>query len=165
MRFAAILWRFVVMFKKNPEGFSVIEMMVAVAVIAILTAILIPNTLRAIKLSRFAKAKHFVKDISDAVEVYQAVTGRFPFDITSLTGAVPPFIDPGIAAKFCNTTTALTKVVDGYGHVCLFNLTTGGENFAYYTYADDTDGSGFYLVALYQSGANRGKYLFNETSP
>ena len=146
-------------------GFTLVELVIIASTILILIAILIPNVLKSIKLSRYAKAKSFVKNISDAAEVYQAVTGRFPTTITSLTSTTPPFIDPFLANKFCNPDVTLTKVVDNYGYSCMFNLLAGGEDYAYYVYADEMDGNGFYLVALYQAGANRGKYLFNETQP
>lgn len=154
------------MFKKQTsQAFTLVEILVTIVIIAILTIIVIPNVTRAMKQAKYAKAKHFIKDISDAVEVYSAVTGRFPTTITSLTSANPPFINPQVANKYCNPDATLTKVVDGYGHVCMFNITAGGENFAYYTFASEVTGSGYYLVGLYQSGANRGKYLYNETNP
>ncbi len=153
------------MFQRKRTGFTLTEMMVVISIIAILAALVIPNVLRALSLSRFTKAKRFVKNIADASEIYQAVTGNFPTNITSLTSATPPFIMPEMADQYCNPDITLAKVVDGYGHVCMFNVTAGSDTFAYYVYADDPNGSGFYLIGLYDSGSNTGRYLNNETSP
>lgn len=100
----------------NTKGFTLVEIMIVVAIIALLAAIAIPNLLRAKISANDALAKSTLRTLSTASETYfTANNGSYPGDITSLTtGATPPYIH----TAYCNTT------VSGYQFTCAMNAST-----------------------------------------
>jgi prepilin-type N-terminal cleavage/methylation domain-containing protein len=71
--------------KKRKKGFTLIELMIVIAIIAILAAVLVPNFMRAREASRLTACKSNLKNISTAVETYSNDNdGVYPGD-TSIT--------------------------------------------------------------------------------
>ncbi len=104
----------------NKKGFTLVEIMIVVAIIALLAAIAIPNLLRAKISANDALAKSTLRSLSTASETFAtANTGNYPVDITSLTGATPPYIN----TEYCATT------VSGFNYSCTFDASGG-----HYTY-------------------------------
>ena len=104
--------------KRQKRGFTLVEIMIVVAIIALLAAIAIPNLLRARISANDALSKSTLRTLSTASETFAtANTGNYPGDISSLTGATPPYINKA----YCTTT------VSGFAYTCNFN--TG-----YYTF-------------------------------
>ena len=85
----------------NQKGFTLIELMIVVAIIGILTAIAFPLYANIQARARLAKAQADARTLASAVVVYSAHTGVLPAALADLTSPSPsggiaagPFISP-----------------------------------------------------------------------
>ena len=73
--------------KLNKKGFTLIELMIVIAIIAILAAILVPNFVKARAQGQLTACKSNLKNIGTAEEMYAADhNGRYTPQLTTLTG-------------------------------------------------------------------------------
>ncbi|MDP2942731.1 MAG: prepilin-type N-terminal cleavage/methylation domain-containing protein [Candidatus Omnitrophota bacterium] len=82
------------------KGFTLVEIMIVVAIIALLAAIAIPNLLRARHNANEAAAIGGTRTISTAAESFRAAQTppTYPANLAALGAAVPPYIDNTLAA-------------------------------------------------------------------
>jgi general secretion pathway protein G len=121
------------------RGFTIIELLIVVAILAIMVAIAIPNLLTAIQRSRQSRTVADIRLISEGVELYQNDNSYYPV------------ISEGTASQ-------LTEHLKLY--IRSFNPSDGwGEPVIY-----DSDGSHYTIIS---NGGNRipdPPYLFGPTS-
>ena len=104
--------------RRNQKGFTLVEIMIVVAIIALLAAIAIPNLLRAKVSANDSLAQSTLRALSTAAETYgTANNGNDPSNMAALTGATPPYI----STDYC------TGTYSGFTYDCL--MATG-----YYTF-------------------------------
>ena len=139
----------VMQFKK---AFTLVEILIVVAVIALLAAITIPNIFRAIKHAQYIKVIANIRRLAEAVDVYQGQTGSFPMDLTSLTSPNPPYVSNKLAALCVNGMSGF--ISDQWLYQC--NFFSPGA-YAYYFAADDqTDGAVYSSGNFYRCSLNMG---------
>jgi type IV pilus assembly protein PilA len=123
------------------KGFTLVEIMIVVAIIALLAAIAIPNLLRARLTANEASAQATLRTISTAAETFAAANnGNFPDSIDNLTSvdATPPYLNEdytdgprqGYNYTFNSTSAGYTAIAlptdCGSTGNRDFNITTGG---------------------------------------
>jgi prepilin-type N-terminal cleavage/methylation domain-containing protein len=127
--------------RKKEQGFTLVEIMIVVAIIALLAAIAIPNLFHARMSSNDALAKATLRAISTAAESFSTSNGgNYPGNETSLIGAAPPYINTSYCTALpiagfvydCNgmnisgyAITATPSILNQTGSA-VFTITTGG---------------------------------------
>ena len=114
--------------KKKKAGFTLIELMIVIAIIAILAAILVPNFLKARAQGQLTACKSNCKNIATALEMYSSDNGgRYPssgsFE-TRLTGGNYLKLIPTCPAAGTNTYSPAfmsTQTPDSFSFYCSGN--------------------------------------------
>ena len=87
--------------RHNRKGFTLVEIMIVVAIIALLAAIAIPNLLRARHNANESAAIAGLRTISTALESYRSAQTPpvYPAsaNLTPLSGSTPPYIDTALS--------------------------------------------------------------------
>lgn len=83
---------------KKHAGFTLIELMIVVAIIAIIAAIAIPNLLRSRMQSNESAAIGNLRTVTGAEVAFHAANSAYAQAFADLTGATPPFLDGNWAA-------------------------------------------------------------------
>ena len=75
------------------EGFTLVEILIVVGIVALLAAIAIPNLLRAKVSANDASAKATLKTIATVLENYYSINNIYPPTTNALLGAQPPYLN------------------------------------------------------------------------
>jgi type IV pilus assembly protein PilA len=96
----------------NRKAFSLVEIILVVAIIALLSAIAIPNLLRAKVAANESSAQSTLKSIANALETFSISNGRYPVETTSLIGAAPPYLTKDYFVGIYNGYTFTASLTD-----------------------------------------------------
>ena len=111
------------MMKRSTRGFTLVEIMIVVAIIALLAAIAIPNVLRGRTTANESAAIGNMRALVSSLEMYRSVNSVYPSPWTLLypTTGVPAFGPPSFNVTMAN------NVIQGYQ----YTYNPGAANGAY----------------------------------
>ena len=100
------------------RGFTLVEIMIVVAIIALLAAIAIPNLLQARRTANDAAAQANIRTLSTAAETYSAAnSGVYPASVVLLTGYAAS------TGQFCADAAGGLTLLQGYNYGCTLAAT------------------------------------------
>ncbi len=95
--------------KRTNKGFTLVEIMIVVAIIALLAAVAIPNLLRAKISANDALARSTLRALSTSSETFAtAQNGNYPLEMSSLSDANPPYM----SGEYCD------EIISGFSYEC-----------------------------------------------
>ena len=119
--------------KGRKAGFTLIELMIVIAIIAILAAILVPNFIRARAQGQLTACKSNLKNIATSLEMYSTDNaGRYPLTASIAAKLTPNYLKtipqcPSATSDTYSTGYTATTVPDAYSVWCSasFHTATG----------------------------------------
>jgi prepilin-type N-terminal cleavage/methylation domain-containing protein len=117
---------------KNQKGFTLVELMVVIAILGILAAIAVPKLMGSTETAKITKVQADLRTIGSAIAMYQAEKGKDPTATTDLVGsylAAWPEPPSGLAAE-----TAYPAPSSG---IVSFSVTTASTTSNNKTYNSD----------------------------
>ena len=101
-------------FAKQHSGFTLVEIMIVVAIIALLAAIAIPNVLRGRATANEAAATGNIRALVSSLEMYRSSNNQYPtaWQADMYTNATPAYGPPSF-----NLNLATAQVVQGYNYI------------------------------------------------
>lgn len=91
-------------FRSNLKGFTLVELLIVVAIIAILAAIAVPNFLESQTRAKVARVKNDIRTVVTGLEAYRVDHNRYP-----PCGNEANFFDGAVGLKFITTPVAFVN--------------------------------------------------------
>ena len=118
--------------KNNRKAFTLVEILIVVAIIALLAGIAIPNLLRAKVTANQSSAQVTLKAVANALETYAISNGVYPPSTTSLIGAAPPYLNKDYFSSPSNGYN-FTATISSYAYTVTAVPASSSQGTASYT--------------------------------
>lgn len=114
--------------KRTRAGFTLLELMIVVGIIAVLAAIAVPHMLEAQTRSKVAAAKSNIRVLVDAVDMYRVDQNRFPY-VGSVLRSDPLGLLSDVQLSHLTTPIAYVSpsaFADPFGQIKLTSINSAG---------------------------------------
>ena len=120
-------------FRKNERGFTLVEVLIVVILVAILAAIAVPKYIQAVRGARASDAKVQINAIMNSAKIFQQESGTWPADMTIMEDQGYLELDPATKRMWTFQlvgdqqiqATSTAEMKGGAGNVVTFNITEG----------------------------------------
>ncbi len=129
-----------VRFKNNSKaGFSIIELLIAIAILAIIAFLLVPGVMDYLKSAKRKAADISIKNLESDIKLYQVHVGKYPDRLTDLIKAPT---DPKIKTKWEGPYVEEDKLTDPWDNPYQYKLNPAGSKKPYQLYSFGPEGRG-----------------------
>ena len=111
--------------KNLRSGFTFIELIIALAILAVLSVVIIPGTFRYLKQSKITKTETTLSTLRTAINSYYASVGKYP---TSLTDLIRKPADVPLKKWIDKFLDSDEVPQDAWGHDFVYKLTQKGPH-------------------------------------
>jgi general secretion pathway protein G len=82
--------------RKSSRGFTIVELLIAMAIILTIAAMAIPSLMASINLAKIARSVGDIKTLEDEIALYQSINGVLPDDLSQVGygGLLDPWGNP-----------------------------------------------------------------------
>jgi|SRR5271156_533693 len=124
--------------KRAREGFTLIEIMIAIAIVAILAVVVAPNLFKFLTTARKSTAQSTVQSMKNAITFYNAHTGQWP---TRLKDLVVKPTDEKIRKKWQGPYLEVEEIPDDpWGNSYQYKINPAGSTHPYELFSYGPDG-------------------------
>jgi general secretion pathway protein G len=90
---------------RGQDGFTIVELLITIAVMLTIAALAVPNVLAAVDRARVAKAVGDIRTIGDAIDGYRLLNGKYPDSLADVGygTTLDPWKQPYRYLNFANT--------------------------------------------------------------
>ena len=110
---------------KMKKGFTLVEIMIVVAIIAILAAVAIPNFIKYRRNAQAASCVSNLKQIQTAKEQWMMANGAVPDDLSKISGSTDKYIKQ---TPVCPAEGTYTIGADGVDPTCSIGKTLAADD-------------------------------------
>ena len=125
--------------QKNQRGFTLIELMVVIAILALLGGVVMPNVINRLRQAKPKKAMMDINQISLALDMYASDNGDYPTSEQGLEALVRKPTTPPEPPNWLDPYVKPTNFLDPWGnkYIYVYPGTNEGINFDLYSYGAD----------------------------
>ena len=113
------------MTQKNTDGFTMLELVIGIAIIALLAAVAIPAVMNIYENAKVSTTKQSIKGIQQAIKLFNVATNAWPEKLKDL---VKRPANEDVAANWGPKPYMDKEPVDSWSQKFVYKLTPDGEN-------------------------------------
>jgi len=126
--------------KSNKRGFTLIELMVVIAILALLGGVVAPRVMNQLRQAKPKKAKLDIEQIGLALDMYAAENGEYPTTEQALQALISSPTSPPEPLNWNGPYVKPTNFLDPWNNEYVYESPSNHEGYDYDLYSYGSDG-------------------------